>query len=147
MSSVLRVDPEQSIGEQVSSLYEAVLHPRAVRSGEPVAIDAATLDRWVSLVESYGGTVHGDFLRTVGGGLTFVPVRVADADAPQLARFNRYGRCDRCPLSDRGLGSGCAVRAGFGPPLFRTPLLTSRLWRYSTAASAIRISLGCSQFR
>ncbi|KDE96776.1 S8 family peptidase (plasmid) [Mycolicibacterium crocinum] len=87
VSSVLRVDPEQSIGEQVSSLYEAVLHPRAVRSGEPVAIDAATLDRWVSLVESYGGTVHGDFLRTVGG-LTFVPVRVADADAPQLARFN-----------------------------------------------------------
>lgn len=88
VSSVLRVDPEQSIGEQVSSLYEAVLHPRAVRSGEPVAIDAATLDRWVSLVESYGGTVHGDFLRTVGG-LTFVPVRVADADAPQLDRVLR----------------------------------------------------------
>ncbi|MGX7698402.1 S8 family peptidase [Gordonia polyisoprenivorans] len=87
VSAVLRVDTAKSIGEDVSSLYESVLHPRAVRSGEPVAIDDATLARWVSLVESYGGTVHDDFLRTVGG-LTFVPVRVAAADAPQLARFN-----------------------------------------------------------
>lgn len=87
VSSVLRVDPADRMAGDASFLYEAVLHPRAVRSGEPVALDDATLDRWVSLVESYGGTVHDDFLRTVGG-LTFVPVRVAAAEAPRLARFN-----------------------------------------------------------
>lgn len=87
VSSVLRVDAGKNSAGEASSLFEAVLHPRAVRSGGPVAIDDATLGRWVSLVESYGGTVHDDFLRTVGG-LTFVPVRVAAREAAELARFN-----------------------------------------------------------
>lgn len=87
VNTVLRPDPAEHVGAAETSLWEAVLHPRAVRSGEPVPIDDAALDRWVSLVESYGGTVHRDFLRQVGG-LTFMPIRVASAQAPQLARFN-----------------------------------------------------------
>lgn len=88
VDTILRQDrrTEKATGP-TTSLWEAVLHPRAVRSGEPVPIDDAALQRWVSLVESYGGTVHSDYLRRVGG-LTFMPIRVDSADAPQLARFN-----------------------------------------------------------
>jgi hypothetical protein len=68
-------------------LWEAVLHPRAVRSGEPVPIEDDTLERWFALVEAHGGEAHRDYLRRIGG-LTFVPVRATSGAATELARFN-----------------------------------------------------------
>ena len=87
VNTVLRTDSGGVVAREEISLWEAVLHPRAVRSGEPVPIDDAALERWVSLVESHGGSVHTDFLRQVGG-LTFVPIRAASTEVPELARFN-----------------------------------------------------------
>ncbi|MDO4144206.1 S8 family peptidase [Clavibacter michiganensis] len=89
-ATVLRgVPPTVGVSERAGDtmLWESVLHPRTVRSGEPVPIDEDTLNRWIALVESLGGTVHGDFLRRVGG-LTFLPVRAPRAAAETLARFN-----------------------------------------------------------
>ncbi|WP_237158240.1 S8 family peptidase [Mycobacteroides franklinii] len=87
VTTVLRSDPATDPDGGEELLWEAVLHPRAVRSGEPVPIDEDALDRWGSLVQARGGTVHRDFLRQVGG-LTFMPIRVAAGQAPELARFN-----------------------------------------------------------
>jgi hypothetical protein len=70
-----------------TTLWEAVLHPQMVRSGEPVPIDDDDLDRWIALVESHGGFVHREYLRRVGG-LTFTPIRVAGEEIAQLGRFN-----------------------------------------------------------
>lgn len=87
VSTVLRTSPEGDIAGDELPVWEAVLHPRAVRSGEPVPIDDEALERWIALVESRGGEVHRDFFRQVGG-LTFMPIRASSTDAPELARFN-----------------------------------------------------------
>jgi len=88
VGTVLRV-PEATEPSRVpeDTLWEAVLHPQTVRSGEPVAIDDDALSRWTALVTAHGGAVHHEYLRRIGG-LTFVPVRVAPDQAPELARFN-----------------------------------------------------------
>lgn len=88
VGTVLRApDAGERADRGEDALWEAVLHPRTVRSGEPVPIDDAALERWVALVESHGGAVRRDYLRRVGG-LTFMPVRVGPNEAPELARFN-----------------------------------------------------------
>ncbi len=87
VNTVLRSPPTAHAGNDEASVWEAVLHPRAVRSGEPLPIDEATLDLWTALVESSGGTVHRDYVRRVGG-LTFMPVRATALQALGLARFN-----------------------------------------------------------
>lgn len=87
VSTVLRTTPDEDEAGGDPSLWEAVLHPRAVRSGEPVPIDDDALERWIALVESRGGAVHRDFVRQVGG-LTFMPIRATPTDVPELARFN-----------------------------------------------------------
>jgi subtilisin family serine protease len=86
-STVLRTSPGDDIAGDEHSVWEAVLHPRTVRSGEPVPIDDEALERWVALVESRGGEVHRDFSRQVGG-LTFMPIRASSTDVRELARFN-----------------------------------------------------------
>lgn len=86
-STVLRSDPERDNIGGVESVWEAVLHPRGVSSGEPVPLDDEAIERWVALVESRGGAVHRDFLRRVGG-LTFMPIRAASTEVAELARFN-----------------------------------------------------------
>ena len=86
-STVLRTSPGEDLAGRELSVWEAVLHPSAVRSGEPVPIDDDALERWISLVESRGGEVHRDFLRQVGG-LTFMPIRASSTEVPELARFN-----------------------------------------------------------
>lgn len=87
LSTVLRSDLGDDTTGDESSVWEAVLHPRAVRSGEPVPVDDDALERWITLVESRGGSVHTEFLRQVGG-LTFMPIRASLTEAPELARFN-----------------------------------------------------------
>ncbi|TCK58323.1 S8 family peptidase [Curtobacterium sp. PhB136] len=89
-ATVLRGTPPTAdieAGADDEMLWESVLHPRTVHSGEPVPIDQDSLERWIALVEASHGTVHRDFLRQVGG-LTFLPVRAPRAAAQALARFN-----------------------------------------------------------
>ncbi|MBO0982676.1 S8 family peptidase [Rathayibacter sp. SD072] len=89
-ATVLRGTPPVGEAEEPNPselLWESVLHPRSVHSGEPVPIDQDSLERWIALVAASGGTVHRNFLRQVGG-LTFLPVRAPRAAAETLARFN-----------------------------------------------------------
>lgn len=68
--------------------WEAVLHPGSdsrVRHLEP--IDEVTFGKWVALVSELGGEVLERYKRVVGG-LTFVPVRLADNAVVQASRFN-----------------------------------------------------------
>lgn len=69
------------------SIWEAVLHPRGSRLGEPISLDKETLERWFDLIESEGGEIHRDYVREVGG-LTFTPVGLAADKVTSLARFN-----------------------------------------------------------
>lgn len=88
-SDVLRA-PELSV-EAISptemGIWEAVLHPRGSALGEPEPLEEETLEQWFTLVESEGGEVHREFVRTVGG-LTFTPVGLGDNKASSLAQFN-----------------------------------------------------------
>lgn len=79
--------PDELLTTADVSTWEAVLNPATNRSGEPVALDDETMQRWLNLVESRGGTVHQSFIRRVGG-LTFVPVSTTGTAIQSLARFN-----------------------------------------------------------
>lgn len=88
-SDILRAPehPEDVAPSTPLSIWEAVLHPRGSRLGEPVPLDEETLERWFALIESEGGEVHRDYVREVGG-LTFTPVGLASDRVASLARFN-----------------------------------------------------------
>jgi subtilisin family serine protease len=87
-SSVLKADlQDATLAGRTDTLWEAVLHPRAIRTGEAVPIDDDAFERWVAWVEANGGDVRRDYVRQIGG-LTFMPVRIATAAATELVRFN-----------------------------------------------------------
>ena len=68
-------------------MWEAVLHPLTSRLGEPVPLDADTLERWFALIAAAGGQTYPEYIRRVGG-LTFTPVSLDDDHAATLVRFN-----------------------------------------------------------
>ena len=71
-----------------ADVWEAVLNPLGVdQSGEFVATDDDTFERWVSWIASLGGQVIDDYRRTEAG-LTFVPVRLGADGVEQASRFN-----------------------------------------------------------
>lgn len=83
--SVLVSGPAEETAERLT--WEAVLHPAASRGAELAPTDQGVLEKWVALVRRAEGTVHRDFIRTVGG-LTFVPVSLSTAAAEDVVRFN-----------------------------------------------------------
>jgi len=87
-SDVLRVGEEpEAPTNPTRRVWEAVLHPRTSRLGEPVPLDNETLDLWFALIANEGGEIHHDYIRRVGG-LTFTPVSINTEKASALARFN-----------------------------------------------------------
>lgn len=67
--------------------WEAVLHPSGISGGDTVALEEATVEKWFTLVERFGGRGHRDYVRRVGG-LTFAPVTLRGSSAYDVARFN-----------------------------------------------------------
>jgi subtilisin family serine protease len=88
-SDVLRAPEasEKQVDSTARRVWEAVLHPRTSRLGEPIPLDEETLERWFALILDEGGEVHRDYVRRVGG-LTFTPVSLDVERASSLARFN-----------------------------------------------------------
>lgn len=86
---VLRpLEPDEgNLASPPLATWEAVLHPRGSRLGDPVQIDEETLGRWFDLVATAGGEVHRDYVREVGG-LTFSPVSLSAQAASSIALFN-----------------------------------------------------------
>jgi hypothetical protein len=78
--------PETSTDPRIT--WEAVLHP-SVGAGHRDAESEAALvfRRWVDWVQRLDGEVVEDYRRTVSG-LTFVPIRLAEAAAASAAEFN-----------------------------------------------------------
>ncbi|WP_217451205.1 S8/S53 family peptidase, partial [Prescottella equi] len=70
-----------------SMMWEAVLHPAAIHSGEAIPLDASTLRKWFDLVGESGGAAYEDYVRLVGG-LTFTPIRLTMDQVEVVARFN-----------------------------------------------------------
>jgi hypothetical protein len=68
--------------------WEAVLHPPVDRDGE-VTLSARdlVLERWSALLIELGGSLHEDFVRSVGN-LLFMPITLSEACLDQAARFN-----------------------------------------------------------
>jgi Subtilase family len=73
--------------ERESYTWEAVLHPAAVLRASPIPLDDQTLEKWFAFIEQVGGTVHRNFVRTVGG-LTFSPVTLSAETVLKVAQFN-----------------------------------------------------------
>jgi hypothetical protein len=84
---VLRAPSNHPQPDEAPTVWEAVLHPATTLSGDAVPLDDETRNRWITLVQANHGQVYESFIRRVGG-LTFVPVSVAAAEALRLARFN-----------------------------------------------------------
>ena len=88
-SDVLRTREASNLegGSSTQRVWEAVLHPRTSRLGEPIPLDEETLERWFTLILSEGGQIYRDYVRSVGG-LTFTPVSLDLERTASLARFN-----------------------------------------------------------
>ncbi len=79
-------DTEQAEDGQMG--WEAVLHPPVDRDGE-VTLSARdlVLRRWRELLERLGGSLHQDFVRSVGN-LLFMPISLDPEQLEQAALFN-----------------------------------------------------------
>lgn len=68
--------------------WEVVLHPSVDAVGHVSnAAQALVAERWMQLVNSLGGDIDVDYVRTLGG-LTFMPVTLDAATIGEVAQFN-----------------------------------------------------------
>src|SRR5215212_3136730 len=68
--------------------WEVVFHPLFDLRGEPSTGEwQAVFGKWETLINSLGGRVERDFIRTIKG-MTFMPIRLAQHLAPKAAQFN-----------------------------------------------------------
>ena len=71
-----------------ADVWEAVLNPLGIdQSGDLVATDDETFEKWISWIANLGGQVVDSYRRTEAG-LTFVPVRMDAEGVHQASQFN-----------------------------------------------------------
>lgn len=103
-------------------MWEAVLHPSAIRGGQPVPLDPETMERWFALVERNGGRVYRDYVRQVGG-LTFSALSIDNDHADSVARFNPLRALRPMPaIRPRPIFGSRAVVSRVNPPRQQQPM-------------------------